>query len=209
MHAIWSFDGMENRYDVCRGECCMKKGCEPFRDHAFKIINFEKKKMIPLTNKQQGLYENTKICCICKKIFEHKCTNNNPCHYTSIYRCNLCLLYMQFKIQYIQYIPKNIPVVFHNRSKYDDQFIIIELAKKFDEGLNCLGENAGQSKDDKSIDKNGKEVTKTISYRLQFIDNVRFMASPLSNSVGNFSNEMYKDKCKNEQNNKKCKVCEI
>ena len=31
------------------------------------------------------------------------------------------------------------------------------------------------------IDKNGKEITKTMSYGLQFIDITRFMASSLSN----------------------------
>ena len=41
-----------------------------------KVINFEKKKMIPLTNEQQELYKKTKICCICKKKFEHKYINN-------------------------------------------------------------------------------------------------------------------------------------
>ena len=31
-------------------------------EHAMKIINFEKKKMIPLLNEQQESYEKTKIC---------------------------------------------------------------------------------------------------------------------------------------------------
>ena len=33
-----------------------------------KVINFEKKKMIPLTNKQQESYEKTKMCNICKTV---------------------------------------------------------------------------------------------------------------------------------------------
>ena len=94
-------------------------------------------------------------------------------------------------------------MVFHNRSNYDYRFIIKEPAKEFNEGLTCLGENAGKFKDVKSIDKNGKEVTKIISYKLQFIDSVRFMVSPLSNSVDNFVDEICKIECKNEQNNKK------
>ena len=36
------------------------------------------------------------------------------------------------------------------------------------------------------IDKVAKEISKTISYRLQFIDSARFMASSLSNLVNNF-----------------------
>ena len=76
MPALWSFDGIENRHDVYRGEDCTKKSCESFREHTSKIINFEKKKMIPLTNEQQELYENTKIYYICKKIIKHKYTND-------------------------------------------------------------------------------------------------------------------------------------
>ena len=39
----------------------MKKFCESFREHAMKIINFKKKKMKFLTNKEQDLYEKAKI----------------------------------------------------------------------------------------------------------------------------------------------------
>ena len=37
------------------------------------------------------------------------------------------------------------------------------------------------------IDKNGEEITKTISYRLQFIDSARFMSSSLLNLVNNLA----------------------
>ena len=39
----------------------MKKYCESLRKHSMKIINFENKKMIPLTNEQEESYEKTKI----------------------------------------------------------------------------------------------------------------------------------------------------
>ena len=42
---------------------------------------------------------------------------------------------MQFKI------PKEIPVVFHNGSTYDNHFIIKQLAKELDGQFECLGEN--------------------------------------------------------------------
>ena len=45
------------------------------------------------------------------------------------------------------------------------------------------------------IDKNGKEITKTISYRLQFIDSARFMASSISNLVNYFAKGIHKIKC--------------
>ena len=57
-------------------------------EHAMKIINFEKKKMIPLSKEQQESYEKTKICNIWDKKFEHKYTNDkiyrkikDHCHY--------------------------------------------------------------------------------------------------------------------------------
>ena len=38
-------------------------------------------------------------------------------------------------------MPKEIPVVFHNGSKYDYYFIIKELAEKFQGEFECLDEN--------------------------------------------------------------------
>ena len=35
-----------------RGENCVKKVCSDLREHATKIINYEKKEMIPLTEKK-------------------------------------------------------------------------------------------------------------------------------------------------------------
>ena len=42
------------------------------------------------------------------------------------------------------------------------------------------------------IGKNGKEITKTKSYRWQFIDRARFMASSLSNLVDNIAQRINK-----------------
>ena len=53
----WRFSDTKNKHDVNRDEDCMKKLCESLREHAMKIFNFEKKKMIPLTNKQQETME--------------------------------------------------------------------------------------------------------------------------------------------------------
>ena len=51
MSTIWTFE------DVYRGEDYMPKFGESLREHAMKIINFEKKNVIPLTNNQQKLDE--------------------------------------------------------------------------------------------------------------------------------------------------------
>ena len=63
----WTFDGIENKNDLYRGEDCMKKFCESLGEDAKKTINSEKTKMIPLTNEQQESYEKTKIFYTCKK----------------------------------------------------------------------------------------------------------------------------------------------
>ena len=46
--------------------------------------------------------------------------------------------------------------------------------------------------DDTRIDKNGEEITKYISYVLQFIDSARFMARSVSSLSNNFSKEIQK-----------------
>ena len=46
------------------------------------------------------------------------------------------------------------------------------------------------------IDKNGEEVTKNISYKLQFNHSARVMASSLSNLVNSFFKRIRKIKCK-------------
>ena len=65
---IWKFDGIENKYDVHIGEDCMKKFCESLREHPMKIINFEKRKIIPLTNEEYESYFNQRIHHICLSI---------------------------------------------------------------------------------------------------------------------------------------------
>ena len=135
-----SFDESKKKLDYYRGDDCMKKFCKDLRKHATKLINYEKKKMIPLTAKEKIYRNKQKICYICKKEF-----NNNDkkqqkvkdhCHYTGKYRGaadNICNL--RYKV------PKKIPVVFHNGSTYDYHFIIKELVKEFDSNFDCLGEN--------------------------------------------------------------------
>ena len=46
--------------------------------------------------------------------------------------------------------------------------------------------------------------TKFISYKLQFTDSTRLMASSLSNLVDDLAVRIHKIKCKNEHDNKKC-----
>ena len=71
MYTIWAFDGMKSKYHVYRGIDYMKKFCESLKEHAIKIINLEKRKIISLTNKNQESYENTKIWYIFKKVWTY------------------------------------------------------------------------------------------------------------------------------------------
>ena len=85
-----------------------------------------------LTQEKQQSYEKVKIGYICKEKLKHKhadykkyCKVKNHCHYTGAYRgarhsiCNL-----KYRA------PKEIPILFHNGSNYDYQFIIKELAEE-------------------------------------------------------------------------------
>ena len=59
-----------------------------------------------------------------------------------------------------------------------------------------------------TFDKTGKEITKTISYRLQFVGSTRFMESSLSNLVNNLAEWIHEIRRKSEINVKcviKCK----
>ena len=100
------------------------------------------------------------------------------CHYTGKYRgaahsnCNL-----NYEIT------KEIPVVFHNGSKYDYHFIIKQLAREFKCNFECLGENTEKYIPIKKEHDNGK----TTIYKLKFIDSCRFMNASLSSLVDNLS----------------------
>ena len=81
--------------------------------------------------------------------------------------------------------------------------------------MTCLGENTEKyitftvpvEKKVNMIDNNGEEVTKHISYILQFIDSARYIANSLSNLVNNLSDRIHKIKCKCKHNDEKCETC--
>ena len=94
-----SFDKSKNKFNYYRGKDCMKKFSKDLREHASKIINYEKKKMIPLTTEEKIYHNKQKICYICKKEFSNNDKKNykvrDHCHYAGNYRgaahniCNL------------------------------------------------------------------------------------------------------------------------
>ena len=56
-----SFDATKNKLDCYKGEDCMEKFYKDLREHAMKIINYEKKEMIPITNEENEYYEIEKV----------------------------------------------------------------------------------------------------------------------------------------------------
>ena len=51
--AYCSFDKSKNERSYYRGKDTMKIFCEDLKDQAMEIINYEKKKMIPLTDEEK------------------------------------------------------------------------------------------------------------------------------------------------------------
>ena len=45
----------------------MKKFCKGLREYATKMINYEKKHMIPLTKEEEKNHNKQEVCYICKK----------------------------------------------------------------------------------------------------------------------------------------------
>ena len=181
MHS--SLNKSKNKLDYYRGKDCMKKSCKDLRTHATKIINYEKKKMIPLTIKEKMHYNEQKICHICKKEFGNNDKKHykvrDHCHYTGKYRGaahNICNL--RYKG------PREIPVVFHNGSIYDYHFIIKELVKEFDGNFECLDEKTEKcitfsAPIKKKIENKDIEIT----YKIKLIDSYRLMSSSLSKLI--------------------------
>ena len=192
LNLVTSYDSNKNTHTYYRGKDCIQKLCKELKTQAIEIIKYEKKKMIPLTNNEKEYYEKRKYCHICHKKF---CYNENDekeyklyhkvkdhCHYTGKFRdkaLNICNL--RYKIQ------REIPVVLHNGSNYDNHFINTKLSEKFKGNLDCLGENMEKyitfSAPLKKVNTNGKLIT----YKLKFIDSCRFMQASISNLTDNLS----------------------
>ena len=105
---------------------------------------------------------------------------------------------MQFRYN----VPKKIPIVFHNGSKYDYHFVIKILAEEFKSDFKCLRENTERyitfSVPLKKENDNGEIIT----FKLKFIDSYRFMQISLSSLIDNLS-EVYNKECKKCKKRKK------
>ena len=94
----------ENKLNYYRGKDCIEKLCKKLKESAMEIINCEQKEMIPLTHEENNLYNEQKICHLCKKKFcidkddkdyINRKKAKDHCHHTQKFRgathskCNL------------------------------------------------------------------------------------------------------------------------
>ena len=89
-----SFDRTKNKLDYYRGRNCMKNFCLDLREHATKIINYEKKEMIPLTKKEEKKHNKQEVCHICKKRFSIN-NNKNIIIYQNIIRLEIIVTILE------------------------------------------------------------------------------------------------------------------
>ena len=61
-----SFNSKQNKH---RGRDCIEKFCKDLKESAAKIINYEEKEMIPLTDNANKLHNEQEECHICQKEF--------------------------------------------------------------------------------------------------------------------------------------------
>ena len=194
-----SFDERKNKLDYYRGNDCMKESCR--EKHAAKIINCNKKEVIPLTKEEESNYSKEPNCYICKKGFinyeddyEKKYYKvKDYCYYTRKYKGAAHNNYsLKYKVQ------KEIPIVFHNGSTYDCHFIIKELAEELDGNFEWLGKNtekytAFSVRIKKEIRNKDKIIEMT--YKIKFIDSYRFMSMSLSKLVDNLTERLHNNRC--------------
>ena len=125
----------KNKHNVYRGKDCIKRFCSDLKELRKKIINFEEKEIIPLTDSENKFHEAQKNCHICQKEF---CCHENEkkkfkiyqkvgehCHYTGKPRAeahSICNL--NYKV------PQDISAKARNGSTYHYHFSIKELAVK-------------------------------------------------------------------------------
>ena len=62
MSTISGFDHKEYKHTLYRGKDCVKKFCTSLKEYAKNIIDFEKKKVLPLTKEELKLYQDAKLC---------------------------------------------------------------------------------------------------------------------------------------------------
>ena len=66
---------------LLQSEDCTERFCKDLKEQAIRIINYEKKEIIPLTNKENKSYEKQKVCYISKNEFSADDNDSNKKHH--------------------------------------------------------------------------------------------------------------------------------
>ena len=136
-------------------------------------VNYEFKKNMVITPKQERKFQKATKCHICGEHVEGEDKVRDHCHVTGLYRgaahnkCNL-----NHKLTW------KIPVVFHNLRGYDSHLIMQEIGK-FGLEVNVIPNNME------------KYMSFSLGKNLVFIDSIQFMASSLESLAGNLSKEEF------------------
>lgn len=139
---VTSYDSNKNKHSYYRGKDCMEVFPNSLRVQVMDIINTEEKPMIPLTEKQERLYDNKERCHMCKGKFSTNEYDKNyedqqnvidhdyytgkykgPAHRACHERC---------------YEQRDISVIAYNSSNYDFHLIIKQLVREFKSDMKCL-----------------------------------------------------------------------
>ena len=152
-----SFDESKNKINYYRGDDCMKTLCIDLRERAMKIINYEKKRMLPLTTKEEICYNKQKICYICQKEFNNNDKKQQKVkdhyHYTGKYRGaahNVCNL--RYKVPNLgenteKYITFSVPLKKKIENKHieiNDKIKFIDSCRFMSSSLSKLVDNLSE-----------------------------------------------------------------
>ena len=117
----------------------MKNLSEDLKEHATKIINFEKRKMIPLSYKENNSYKKQKVCYIYKKEFN---TDKNDINSFKLYHnfklyCKDCMKNVseelnEHAIKIINFEKREmIPLTYEENKSYKNQKKFIYVKKNY------------------------------------------------------------------------------
>ena len=152
------------------------------KERAMKIINYEEKEMIPLTEEEKKSYKKQEVCHICEEKFcadkdgenyKNRKKVKDYCHYTG--KCRGAS-HSKSNLNYT--VLKDIQII-HNAS-YDTHFIMNQLPEESKGELNCIGENMEKYITFSVPIKKKGDKGKKIVHKLRFIDSFRFMSTSLS-----------------------------
>ena len=192
---ICSFDETKKRHKLYRRKDCIKRFCNDLKELATEIINYKEEEMTPLKDKELLFIKVKKYVTYGKKSFIM--IKIRKVNMLFIIKSKIIAITPGIICNLRYKVPKKIPVVFHNGSKYDHHFIIKQIAEDFKGQFERLGENT-EKYITFSVPIKEDDNSKKITYKLKFIDSYRFMQSKLSDLVDNLSkiNRNESPKCK-------------